>query len=117
MVEAYASPSMKRVALVVVVGITYVQQKMLGAIFEGYVITKYNSYDVRMSDFKYIHCDLFLYLIITLIVGSTFVTTFFPCLNVGSYIHIVNFGVTFKNKFERSDWGFVLKVGATTIIK
>jgi hypothetical protein len=30
---------------------------------------------------------------------------------------MVNFGVTFKNKFERSDWGFMLKVGATIVIK
>jgi hypothetical protein len=106
MAKAYASPSMKRVARVVVVKITYVQQKMLGVVFERYAITKYDFYDVPRSDFKYIHYDLkdfFKYLIITLIVSSAFVTTFFPCLNVGSYIHIVNLGVTFKNKFERGD--------------
>jgi hypothetical protein len=54
---------------------------------------------------------------ITLIVGSTFVTTFSPWLNVGLYIRVTNFGVTFQNKFEKRDWGFVLRVGATTIIK
>jgi hypothetical protein len=59
MAKAYASPSMKRGAPVVVVGITYVQHKMLGVVFKGYVITKYNSYDVPRNDFKYIHCDLF----------------------------------------------------------
>ncbi len=39
------------------------------------------------------------------------------CFNVESYIRIVNFGVTFKNKFEKSEWGFMLKVGATIVIK
>ncbi len=54
---------------------------------------------------------------ITLIVGSAFVTTFPPWLNVGLYIRVINFGVTFQNKFEKGDWGFVLRVGATTVIK
>jgi hypothetical protein len=52
-----------------------------------------------------------------LIVGSVFVTIFFPWLNVGLYIWVTNFGVTFQHKFEKGDWGFVLKVGATTVIQ
>jgi hypothetical protein len=28
----------------------------------------------------------------------------------------MNFDVTFENKFEKGDWGFVLKVGATIMI-
>ncbi len=46
-----------------------------------------------------------------------FVTTFFLRLNVRSYIWIINFGVTFKTKFEKSDWGFLLRVGATIVIE
>jgi len=55
--------------------------------------------------------------VITLIVGLAFVTIFSPWLNVGLYIQVTNFGVTFQNKFENRDWGFVLKVGAIIVIK
>lgn len=92
---------------------------MLGAIFEGYIVSKYGSYDVPKSGFKYLHCDLIDllgYFIVTLIANVAFVTTF-SHLNVGSYIRIVNFGPTFKNKFEKSDWGFVLRVGTIIVIK
>jgi hypothetical protein len=77
---------------------------MLGVVFEGYVVNKYGYYNVVGSGFKYIHYDLidpFGYLTIMLTVGFAFVTTFSPRLNVGSYIRIVNFNVTFRNKFER----------------
>jgi hypothetical protein len=30
---------------------------------------------------------------------------------------VLNFGVTFRNKFERENWEFVLKVGATIVAK
>jgi hypothetical protein len=53
---------------------------MLGAIFEGYIVSKYGSYDVPRSGFKYIHCDLIDplgYFIVTLIADVAFVTTFF----------------------------------------
>jgi hypothetical protein len=93
---------------------------MLDAIFEVYIVSMYESYDVANSNFKYIHCDLIdvlRYLTITLIFDLAFVTTFFPQLNVGLYIRVTNFGVTFWNKFEKGDWGFVLKVGGITLIK
>jgi hypothetical protein len=67
-------------------------------------VNKYGYYNVVGSGFKYIHYDLlhpFGYLTIMLTVGFAFVTTFSPHLNVGSYIQIVNFNVTFRNKFER----------------
>ncbi len=44
-------------------------------------------------------------------------TTFSPRLNVDSFIRVQNFGVTFQNKFEKGDWSFVLKVGATIMIE
>jgi hypothetical protein len=31
---------------------------MLGAIFEGYAVSKHGFYDVPSSEFKYIHFDL-----------------------------------------------------------
>jgi hypothetical protein len=74
------------------------QQRMLGAMFERYIVSKYGSYDVYGGDFKYIHCDLTdmsRYFTITLTLGSAFVTIFSPRLNVGSYIWVTNFGVTF----------------------
>jgi hypothetical protein len=80
-----------------VVGITNMQQRMLDAIFEVYIVSKYESYDVANNSFKYIHCDLIdvlRYLTFTLIVGLAFVTTLFPQLNVGLYIRVINFGVT-----------------------
>jgi hypothetical protein len=104
-----------------VVGIIDVQQKMFGAYFEGHIISKYGSVvDVPKSGFKYIYCDLiypFGYLTITLTIGSNFVSTFSSRLNVGSFIWVLNFKVTFINTFERGDWEFVLKVGAPTIIE
>jgi len=33
-------------------------------------------------------------------IGLNFVTTFFPKLNVGSFIHIKKFGITFKKKLN-----------------
>ncbi len=62
---------------------------MLGICFEGYIVNMYGSTNVAGSGFKYIHCDLanpLGYLTITLTIGSVFVSTFSPCLNVGSFI-------------------------------
>ncbi len=98
-----------------VVGIIDVQYKMFGACFEGYIVSRYGSTDVLGSGFNYIHYDLVNpigYLIITLTIGSSFVFTFSLHLIMGSFIRVPNFGVIFKNRFERGDWEFVLKVGA-----
>jgi hypothetical protein len=79
---------------------------MLGVYFEGFIMNIHGYYNVPSSDFKYIHYNLTYahgFKIVTLMVGSNFVTTFFPRLNVGSFIHIYNFGITFKNKFEHGD--------------
>jgi hypothetical protein len=103
-----------------VVGIIDLQHKMFGVCFEGYIVNMYGSTNVPRSGFKYIHCDLIdplRYLTITLTIGSSLVSTFFPHLNVGSFIRVFNFEVTFRNKFERANWEFVLRVGATTIIE
>jgi len=51
-----------------------------------------------------------------LTIGSNFVSTFSPCLNVGSFICMLNFEVTFRNRFKRGGWEFVLKVGTITIL-
>jgi hypothetical protein len=62
---------------------------MFGACFEGYIVSRYGSTNLLGSGFKYIHCDLvdpFGYLITILLVRSNFVSTFFPCLSVGSFI-------------------------------
>ncbi len=60
---------------------------MFGACFEGYIGNRYGSANVPRSGFIYIHYDLadpLRYLTITLTIGSNFVFTFSPCLNVGS---------------------------------
>ncbi len=114
------SPSRKIIALVNVVGIINVQQKMFSPCFEGYIGNRYGIVDVLGSGIKYIHCDLtnpLGYLIITLIVESSFISTFCPYINVGSFIHVLNFGVTFKNRFERGDQEFVSRVGVTIVIE
>jgi hypothetical protein len=93
---------------------------MLGVGFEGYIVNMYGSVDVLGSGFKYIHCDLtnpLGYLTIILTIGSSFVSTFSLRLNVGSFIWVFNFGVTFQNMFKRKKWEFVLKVGATIVIE
>jgi hypothetical protein len=92
---------------------------MFGGYFEGLIMNRYGSYDVHVSACKYIHYDLTHecgFKMITLTIGSNFVTTFLLRMNVGSFIHIQNFGITFKNRFEHKDWGFVLRVGASTTI-
>jgi len=120
MAQLVPSASRKRIALVNVGGITDVQHKMLGACFEGYIVSKYGFANVPTSGFEYIHCDFvdpLGYLTIILTIGSSFVSTFFLHLNVGSFIWVINFGVTFRNKFERGNWEFVLIVGATIVIE
>ncbi len=120
MVQLVPSPSRKKIAPMNVVGITDMQHKMFGAYFEGYIVNMYGFVDVLGSGFKYIHCDFvnpFGYLTIILTIRSNFVSTFSPYLNVGSFIWVLNFKVTFINKFERRNWEFVLIVGATTIIE
>jgi hypothetical protein len=79
MAQLVPSPSKKRIALVNVVGITNVQQKLCGACFEGYIVNKYGSANVLGSGFKYIHYNLvdpLGYLTIIMIVWSSFVFTF-----------------------------------------
>jgi hypothetical protein len=91
-------PKKKKVTPTFILGMTNVQQRMLGVMFERYIISRYGSYDVYGGSYKYIHCDLTdtsRYFTITLTLGSTFVTIVFPQLNVGSYIWVTNFGVTF----------------------
>jgi hypothetical protein len=93
---------------------------MFGPYFEGYIISRYGFTDVPRSGFKYIHYDLahpIGYLTIVLTIRSNFVYTFSTRLNVWSFIQVFNFGVTFKNMFERGDWNFLLRVGAITIIE
>lgn len=102
-----------------VVEITNVQHRMLGVVFEGYVVNKYGYYNVVGSGFKYIHYDLidpFGYLTIMLTVRFAFVTIFSPRLNFRSYVWIVNFNVTFRNKFERAIKNLYW-VGAITMIE
>jgi hypothetical protein len=93
---------------------------MFGPYFEGYIVSRYGFIDEPKSGFKHIHCDLadpIGYLTIVLSIKSNFVYTFSPHLNVWSFIQVFNFGVTFKNVFERGDWNFLLRVGATTVIE
>lgn len=84
----------KITAPIFVVGIIDVQQRMLGALFEGYIVSRYGFYNVFGHDVKYIQYDLVYalgYLTFTLMVGSTFVIIVSPRLNVGSYIHVTKF--------------------------
>jgi hypothetical protein len=81
---------------------------MFGGYFEGLIMNRYGSYDVHGSAFKYIHYDLTGrcgFKTITLKISSNFVTTFPLRLNVGSFIRIQNFAITFKNRFQHKDWG------------
>jgi len=95
-----------RSTLVAIVGITSVQQSILGACCEGCNVNIYGSYDVVGGGFNYIHCDLvhlFKYLTTTLTIGFAFVITFSPWLNICLFIRVYNFGMICKNKFERGD--------------
>jgi hypothetical protein len=113
MAQLVPSPSRKRIAPMNVVGIIDMQHKMFGVCFEGYIVNRYGYVDVLGSGFKYIHCDLadpLGYLTITLTITSNFVSTLSPHLTVGSFIRVLNFRVTFINKFEKGNWEFVLIV-------
>jgi hypothetical protein len=82
------------------------REKMGDLPFEGYIVGMYGFTNVPRSGFKYIHYDLansLGYFIITLIVRSSFVSTFSPCLNVESFIWVFNFEVIFRNRFKRRD--------------
>jgi hypothetical protein len=104
MIELVHVPNKKKVSPTFIMGITNVQQRMLGAVFERYIVNMCGSYDVYGGGLKYIHCDLIdmpRYLTITLTLGSALVTIFSPRLNVGSYIWVTNFGVTFRTSLKR----------------
>jgi len=119
-VDMEVNPNKKRVTPIIVWGLSNIWQRMSGGCFEGYVVNKCGSYDVPRSGYKYIHCDLINcegYMIMTLTIESYFATSFYLCLNIGGFVHITNFGVTFHNKFERGDWGLVIRVGVSTINK
>jgi len=53
--EPSANLNKKKIAPFSVMGITNVQQRMLGVVFERYVVSRYGSYNVARSGFKYIH--------------------------------------------------------------
>lgn len=71
----------------------------------------------RVLNFCFGTHDFIGYLTITLIIRSIFVSTFSPHVNVGSFIHVLNFRVTFRDKFERGNWEFVIRVGVTIVIE
>lgn len=68
MAKASTNFDNNRTSLIIIVRIIDVQKRKLSVVFQGYVIKKYNCYDVPRSGFQYIYCDLidlFKYLIIT----------------------------------------------------
>ncbi len=110
----------KNTTLICVLVVTDIKQRMLSGCSESYILNRHGLYDVVMSEYKFIHCDLtdkVKFLIVTFTIGATFVMTFSPCLNVGCFIQIQNFGVTFQNKFEKNDWSFVMRVRTTIVIE
>jgi hypothetical protein len=58
MVEIVANPSKKIVTPICVVGVIDIQQIMLSGYFEGYILSRFRSYDVVRSGYKFIDCDL-----------------------------------------------------------
>jgi hypothetical protein len=54
MAQLVPNLSKKRIAIMNVVGIIDMQQKMFGACFEGYIVHKYGFTDVLGSGFIYI---------------------------------------------------------------
>jgi len=58
MVKLVHGPNKKRATLMSIVGILDMQQRLLGVVFEGYIVSRYGFYNVIDDGFKYIHCDL-----------------------------------------------------------
>ncbi len=82
------SPNKKKVTPIIVWGVSDIQQMMSGGCCEGYLMNRYGSYDVLGSGYKYIHCDLIDcegYMTMTLTVGSYFVISFSPHLNIKGF--------------------------------
>lgn len=96
--DFFINSNKKRFAPPHIVSILDVQQRMLGASFEGWIFNQYGSYDVVSNAYKYIHCDLIDshgFLTIILIINIIFVTSFSPCLKIVTHARV--------NKFERGD--------------
>jgi hypothetical protein len=86
--------SKKRLSPPHIVSILDVQQRMLGASFEGWIFNQYGSYDVVSNAYKYIHCDFTNshgFLTIILIINITFVINFSPCLKMVTHVKVNKF--------------------------
>jgi hypothetical protein len=86
--------SKKRLSPPHIVSILDVQQRMLGASFEGWIFNQYGSYDVVSNAYKYIHCDFTNshgFLTIILIINIAFVTSFSPCLKMVTHVRVNKF--------------------------
>jgi hypothetical protein len=97
-------------ALLNVIYITNIQQRMLSGYFEIFIMDKYGSYNVLNNVFKYMHYDLTNargLRTITLTFNLNFITTFFSktkCCVIYSHSK-------FWNHFQKQIWaqGFCLK--------
>ncbi len=81
---------------------------------------KYGSYDVLVNAYKYINYDLTNvvgHMIIIFIVGFTFVNMFFAHFIMGVFLLILNFNVIMKNIYEKGNYGYVLRVGVSTLVE
>jgi hypothetical protein len=58
MLKLIHGSSKKRTPPMSIVGIINMQQRMLGVIFEGYIVSMHGFYNVTDNGIKYIHYDL-----------------------------------------------------------
>jgi hypothetical protein len=88
-VVGLTSLSKNRLVILDIVSIIEVKERMLGACFDGLIVSQYGFYDVFSSGYKYIHCDLidvFGYMTIAFIVNFGFMTTFSNMLYVSYFV-------------------------------
>lgn len=102
MVVGLTSPGKNRLVILNIVSIIEVKEWMLGACFDGLIVSQYGFYDVYSNGYKYIHCDfidVFGYMIITFIISFGFMTTFSNMLYVSYFVKVSNFGLWLARGF------------------
>ncbi len=114
------NPSKKISTPMIVWGVSDIQQRMLGGCFEGYIVSRYGSYNVASSGYKYIHCDL-------IDLGCFFhcdinywvilCHNLFPSSECWLFCAHHQFQNNFPKQVSKRGLGFIIKVGISIIIE
>lgn len=105
-----------------VVTVDEILEGMRDVAFEGKILNRYGNFDSeKVTEFKYLHCDLIDkdgFTTVTLSIKQDQMREHNPKLRVGQVIRVENFGVSKKSKkgHEKGDLLLVLKAMTSTIV-